>query len=122
MQPTASEGIPVLIFWVAAAAAANAWIPDICPEAVLWDWACPCVCVCGDAPRTGDAIVVCNCVVVVCVGERIVGVMDGVTKVPPNVFVTVPGAKMRNPEGVVNGALTRTKLLVPEKSSQKLIS
>lgn len=67
-----------------------------------------CDCVCGDAPRTGDAIVVCNCV-----GERRVGVMDDVTKVPPNVFVTVPGAKMRNPEGVVSGALTRTKLLVP---------
>jgi hypothetical protein len=26
-----NSGIPVLIFWVAAAAAASAWIPDICP-------------------------------------------------------------------------------------------
>jgi len=29
------------------------------------------------------------------------------------VFVTVPGVKMRNPVGVDNGALTRTKLLAP---------
>lgn len=53
----------------------------------------------------------------VCVGESIVGVIDGVTKalatVPPMVFVTVPGVKMRNPVGVDNGALTRTKLLAP---------
>lgn len=54
---------------------------------------------------------------VVCAGESIVGVIDGVTKalatVPPMVFVTVPGVKMRNPVGVDNGALTRTKLLAP---------
>lgn len=54
---------------------------------------------------------------VVCAGESIVGVIDAVTKalatVPPMVFVTVPGVKMRNPVGVDNGALTRTKLLAP---------
>jgi hypothetical protein len=48
-----------------------------------------------------------------------VGVIDEVTNalamVPPMVLVTVPGAKMRNPEGVDNGALTRTKLLAPER-------
>jgi hypothetical protein len=48
-----------------------------------------------------------------------VGVIDGVTNalamVPPMVLVTVPGAKMRNPEGADNGALTRTKLLAPER-------
>lgn len=47
------------------------------------------------------------------------GVIDGVTNalamVPPMVLVTVPGAKMRNPDGVDNGALTLTKLLAPER-------
>lgn len=73
--------------------------------------------------RIGDAIDVCSCacdrVAVVCAGESIVGVIDAVTKalatVPPMVFVTVPGVKMRNPVGVDNGALTRTKLLAPER-------
>lgn len=49
------------------------------------------------------------------------GVIDGVTKalatVPPMVFVTVPGVKMRNPVGVDNGALTRTKLLAPARET-----
>jgi hypothetical protein len=43
-----------------------------------------------------------------------VGVTNVLATVPPTVFVTVPGVRMRNPEGVDNGALTRTKLLAPE--------
>lgn len=42
-----------------------------------------------------------------------VGVTNALVTVPPMVLVTVPGDRMRNPEGVDNGALTRTKLLAP---------
>lgn len=44
-----------------------------------------------------------------------VGVTSALVTVPPIVLVTVPGARIRNPEGVDNGALTRTKLLAPER-------
>lgn len=42
-----------------------------------------------------------------------VGVTNVLATVPPTVLVTVPGVRMRNPEGADNGALTRTKLLAP---------
>lgn len=44
-----------------------------------------------------------------------VEVTNALVTVPPIVLVTVPGARIRNPEGADNGALTRTKLLAPER-------